>query len=178
MLGRIVRSADFERVLARPACARSALFAVHHLAAGPCPSAWALSTDLSKLSTEAAQAAHRLVDDAADPAPAAAPATTPTPVPQGAWVGVVVPKRFARRAVTRTLVKRQMRVAVSDRQLALPPGLWVLRLRSPIDRKAFPSAASDALRAVVRAELAALLDRALKRLATPVASPGQAGVPA
>ncbi len=89
-----------------------------------------------------------------------------------------MPKRFARRAVTRTLVKRQMRVAVSERQVVLPPGLWVLRLRSPIDRKAFPSAASDALRAVVRAELAALLDRALKRLTTPAALPGQAGVPA
>ncbi|MFO1225692.1 MAG: ribonuclease P protein component [Roseateles sp.] len=168
MLGRIVRSADFERVLGRPACARSALFAVHHLAAGPSPSAWALSTDRAKLSTGPAQAAHRLVDEAADPARAAAPATPPAPVPtpepKGAWVGVVVPKRFARRAVTRSLVKRQMRVAMSDRQAALPPGLWVLRLRSPIDRKAFPSAASDALRAVVRAELGGLLDRAVQRL--------------
>jgi ribonuclease P protein component len=80
-------------------------------------------------------------------------------------VGVVVPKRFAKRSVTRVLIKRQMRAVFAERAVALPSGLWVLRLRSPFDRKAFPSAASDALRAVVRAELGKLLDRAQARSA-------------
>jgi ribonuclease P protein component len=40
--------------------------------------------------------------------------------------------------------------------------MWVVRLRSPFDRQKFPSAASDALRQAARAELAQLLDRALK----------------
>ena len=43
----------------------------------------------------------------------------------------------------------------------MPPGLWVVRLRSPFDRQKFPSAASDALRAAARAELAQLLDKAM-----------------
>jgi ribonuclease P protein component len=40
--------------------------------------------------------------------------------------------------------------------------LWVLRLRSPIDRQQFPSAASDALRRAVHDELETLLRRAAR----------------
>ncbi|MFZ5546885.1 MAG: ribonuclease P protein component [Pseudomonadota bacterium] len=82
--------------------------------------------------------------------------------PAGWWLGTVVPKRHAKRAVTRALLKRQMRVAVERHAHHLPAGLWVLRLRSPFDRQQFPSAASDALRAAVRAELDAVLQRAAR----------------
>lgn len=75
-------------------------------------------------------------------------------------MGIVVPKRHAKRSVTRQLLKRQIRAAFAERP-GMPPGLWVVRLRSPFDRQKFPSAASDALRAAARAELAQLLDRAL-----------------
>ena len=74
---------------------------------------------------------------------------------------MVVPKRHAKRSVTRQLLKRQIRAAFAERP-GMPPGLWVVRLRSPVDRQKFPSAASDALRSAVRAELAQLLDRAMK----------------
>jgi len=78
----------------------------------------------------------------------------------GCWLGSVVPKRLARRAVTRNLVKRQIRAAFAGAAPeALPPGLWVVRLRAPIDRKEFPSAGSDALRRVLREELARLLGK-------------------
>lgn len=83
----------------------------------------------------------------------------PVPAPSGdppARLGLVVPKRLARRAVTRNLVKRQARVAFGRHGSALAPGDWVLRLRAPIDPQRFPSAASDALRALLREELAAL----------------------
>lgn len=80
--------------------------------------------------------------------------------PTGCWMGVVVPKRHAKRSVTRSLLKRQIRSALTNRA-GLPPGLWVVRLRSPFDRKSFPSAASAALRMAAHAELAQLLDRAL-----------------
>jgi len=149
MIGRIQRPVDFERVLARPSRARSAHFALHHLSANPAPSAWVaakLRTAQPELSTGDAQAAHNAVE--------------PTP-PQGCWVGLVVPKRHARRSVTRQLLKRQIRAAFAERP-GMPPGLWVVRLRSPFDRQKFPSAASDALRQAARAELAQLLDRALK----------------
>jgi ribonuclease P protein component len=69
------------------------------------------------------------------------------------WLGAVVPKRHARRAVTRSLLKRQIRSVAERHQGALRPGIWVVRLRSPFDRKLFPSAASGALHAAARAEL-------------------------
>lgn len=79
--------------------------------------------------------------------------------PEGRWLGSVVPKRHARRSVTRTLLKRQIRAAMERHADALPPGLWVVRLRSPFAREQFASAASDALRAAARAELDRLFDR-------------------
>jgi ribonuclease P protein component len=85
------------------------------------------------------------------------------------WLGLVVPRRHARRAVTRTLVKRQMRaqmlgaVAACACGAKLPMGLWVLRLRAPFERAQFPSAASTALRHALRSELALLLEGAAAR---------------
>ncbi len=193
MIGRIVRSADFERVLGTPSRARSAHFAVHHVVARPSlpkrrpPSVKAdLSTgdasphpqlvDDLRESTDAAAstAALSMVDAAAAVTPSqpsesaiaspdagrsrvgATPSTlqgdVSPPAPTGAWLGYVVPKRHAKRAVTRGLLKRQIRAVFGDLP-DLPPGLWVVRLRMPFDRKQFPSASSDALRAAARAEL-------------------------
>jgi ribonuclease P protein component len=152
MIGRIQRPVDFERVLARPSRSRSAHFALHHLPANPAPSAWMaarLRTAQAELSTGDAPVIHTPVE----PAPPAAP--------ESCWVGMVVPKRHAKRSVTRQLLKRQIRAAFAERP-GMPPGLWVVRLRFPFDRQKFPSAASDALRAAARAELAQLLDRVLK----------------
>lgn len=73
------------------------------------------------------------------------------------WLGMVVPKRHARRAVTRSLLKRQMREALRRHASHMPKGLWILRLRSPFAAQQFRAAASDTLRRVVRAELDALL---------------------
>ena len=74
-----------------------------------------------------------------------------------AWVGAVVPKRHARRAVTRSLIKRQIYAATERHRDRLAPGLWIVRLRSPFDRTHFVSSASTALRRCARAELDALL---------------------
>ena len=73
------------------------------------------------------------------------------------WVGAVVPKRHARRAVTRSLVKREIYAAAARHREALAPGLWIVRLRAPFDRALFPSAASTALRRAVRSQLDELL---------------------
>jgi ribonuclease P protein component len=72
-------------------------------------------------------------------------------------LGLVVPKRHARRAVTRSLLKRQMRAAMQRHAQHMPPGMWVLRLRSAFDIAQFPAATSGALRRVLRTELDALL---------------------
>jgi ribonuclease P protein component len=81
----------------------------------------------------------------------------------GLWLGSVVPKRHAKRSVTRNLLKRQIRAAVDRHAAALPQGLWVVRLRAPFDKQRFRSAASDALRLAAREELDAVLARGTAR---------------
>ena len=81
-------------------------------------------------------------------------------LPTGHWFGAVVPKRHARRSVTRSLLKRQVRAAVLRHAGRLAPGLWLVRLRAPFAPAQFPSAASDALRDAARSELEQLLQRA------------------
>lgn len=147
MIGRIVASVDFERVLGTPACARSTHFAVHHLAGRPTPPARPKRATAGKLSTGQAPEADTSVDDSPGPA-------------QGLWLGAVVPKRHARRSVTRTLLKRQIRLRMTAHHGVLAPGLWVVRLRAPFDRAAFPSAASLALGRAAGAELDAVFGRA------------------
>ncbi|MDB6002452.1 MAG: hypothetical protein JWP52_4151, partial [Rhizobacter sp.] len=79
-------------------------------------------------------------------------------------MGAVVPKRHARRAVTRVLLKRQIRVALGSQPMSLQSGLWVVRLRAPFDKRQFPSASSDVLKRLVRDELASLVNGASQRL--------------
>ena len=78
----------------------------------------------------------------------------------GVWFGMVIPKRQARRAVTRNTLRRQMVVAVSRWHDRLDAAVWVLRLRAGFDRDTFPSATSAALRQAVRLELDRLMARA------------------
>ena len=149
-LGRILRAADFERLLQTPSRARSPLFAVHHLASTPSQPARP-----ARLSTGGDQLAHSLVDDS--------PAQAPDPV-SGHWLGFVVPKSLAKRAVTRNLIRRLARASLQNQlnsPTPLPSGMWALRLRAPIDKKAFKSAKSDALRAHLHEDLALLWKRAL-----------------
>jgi ribonuclease P protein component len=83
--------------------------------------------------------------------------------PGDRWLGLVVPKRHAKRSVTRSLLKRQMRTVMAAQADSLPPGLWVLRLKAPFDRKLFTSPASDPLRDAAGDELRQLLQRAAAR---------------
>ena len=157
VLGRIVRAVDFERVLKTVTQSRSPHFAVHHLGSTPSRSSKApiaaTGTDI-ELSTATDTRVATAVDD---------------PAAIGVWLGMVVPKRHAKRSVTRTLLKRHIKAAML-RQLgqfgtASPAaGLWVVRLRAPFDRASFPSAASAALAEAAAAELGRVLDAAMLRL--------------
>ncbi len=69
----------------------------------------------------------------------------------------MVPKRHARRSVTRSLLKRQIRAAVARHAARLPAGLWLVRLKAPFAPQQYPAAASAALAGDARAELDALL---------------------
>ena len=75
-------------------------------------------------------------------------------------MGTVVPKRHAPRAVTRNMLRRQVRAAVQRHEPQLRPGLWLVRLRQPFARSSFVSADSAALRGAVAGELERLLQRA------------------
>ncbi|MBP7301887.1 MAG: ribonuclease P protein component [Brachymonas sp.] len=78
-----------------------------------------------------------------------------------AYSGAIVPKRWAHRAVTRNLIKRQIRQAMLAHPPALSDGLAVLvRQRAAFDPSRFVSASSSMLRAAVRQELAELLAKA------------------
>ena len=75
------------------------------------------------------------------------------------WIGALIPKRWAKRAVTRNTIRRQI-YAVASEFASLPEAAHVVRLRSGVDRQAFPSASSLALKQALRAELKALFSGA------------------
>jgi ribonuclease P protein component len=98
-----------------------------------------------------------------------APDMVPAVFPQKAlWLGAMVPKRWARRAVTRNTIKRQIYAVSASLKTALPEHAHLVRLRSGFDKKLFPSASSDALKASVRKELLQLFERAVQVLPSPV----------
>ena len=170
MLNRLVHKADFERLLASRSRLRSAHFAVHHVAGGPAARVWVASGLKSgKLSTGPVSNSPQAVDD------------LPVAAPEGHWLGCVVPKRHARRAVTRSLLKRQMRSAFERHAPGLPAGLWLLRLSQGFAVSQFVSARSGLLADAARSELDRLLaglqqspkppaTRALVAAATPAAA--------
>ena len=75
-------------------------------------------------------------------------------------VGALVPKRWAKRAVTRNTIKRQIYHVSLLFETQFAPGAHVVRLRSAFDPKLFPSATSASLRAALRRELIGLFGQA------------------
>ena len=170
MIGRLLRSADFVRVLRTRTQASSVHFAVHHLADRPSRPAKYIavlgqsdagSVPDGELSTAADVSQTSPVDDLTVYAESEALKSELT----GVWLGAVVPKRHARRSVTRILLKRQIRSVVTGQSSILGHGLWVVRLRAPFDRTKYPSAASDELKHAARAELEQVLASAIERMA-------------
>ncbi|MDO8906366.1 ribonuclease P protein component [Hydrogenophaga sp.] len=75
------------------------------------------------------------------------------------WLGVLLPKRWARRAVTRNAIRRQIYETARAMAPMLPKAAMVVRLRSEFSRKQFLSATSVELKRAVRAELEQLMER-------------------
>jgi ribonuclease P protein component len=72
-------------------------------------------------------------------------------------VGAVVPKRWARKAVTRNLIKRQIYALSRQAWVAVPTADRVIRLRKTFDTQRYISANSSHLRQAVRKELLELM---------------------
>lgn len=119
-------------------------------------------------------ALHRLVLGARECAPASeCPGAQALFSGPDVWLGAMVPKRWARRAVTRNAIKRQIYGVAAALEPTLPPAAHVVRLRATFDRKQFVSASSDPLKQAVRAELQQLFERALGAR-KPASAPGAA----
>jgi ribonuclease P protein component len=156
-VARLVRSKDFERVLRRKAYAQTTHFALHYLADRPSVAVKPASKTavFSELSTDQSSVASKPVDGLVEDTQKQIEIA-----PLGAiWLGTVVPKRHARRAVTRNAIKRQINTVVLACVGSLSQGLWVVRLRSPFSRDEFLSASSPQLKVAVRDELVLLLSR-------------------
>jgi ribonuclease P protein component len=131
---------QFQAVLAGGIVARTSHFALHRLTLSP--------------AGVATPAMDKPVDDASPPGPR----PLFSHVDQ-TWLGAMVPKRWAKRAVTRNAIKRQIYTISGAAGSRLPQAAYVVRLKSGFDRKEFVSASSEALKLAVRQELDLLIDR-------------------
>lgn len=73
------------------------------------------------------------------------------------WMGAMVPKRWAKCAVTRNTIKRQIYTISSEFSEHYRPAAFVVRLRRAFPRTEFISARSEKLKHAVRAELEVLM---------------------
>jgi ribonuclease P protein component len=137
-LQRIVSKAQFAAVMSGQTVSRTPHFALHRVAL---PSS--VSSPVSPAVSVAAE-----------------PLDKPLFAVQDTWLGVIVPKRWAKRAVTRNTIKRQIYAVSTDSSCHLPPAAHVVRLRAGFSRAEFISATSDKLKSAVRAELKQLFSSA------------------
>ena len=162
-------SADFQQALGTRPVARSAHVSVHFVVPSLARALPAANTEkaVQKSATQAESAALQ------GKLSTAASLMDVEPVDEvrthlRVWrLGLVIPKKMARRSVTRSLIKHQARELWRLNAPLLeeagwlhdlrPVGNWVLRLKAPWLKSDFPSAASEPLKQAVRAEITELL---------------------
>ena len=77
------------------------------------------------------------------------------------WVGAMTPKRWAKRAVTRNAIKRQIYTVSASLTSQFPTAAFLVRLRREFSRNDDVSASSEALKEAVRTQLLVLLHAAI-----------------
>ena len=143
--------------------ARTPHFALHRL----------LFSDACTATPDAAADNAVVLNSDHAPAVSTAPANHPQPLPaagalhplfgvNAVWMGAMVPKRWARRAVTRNTIKRQIYAVSAALEGNFCVAAHVVRLRSTFDRKQYLSATSDQLKHDVRSELQQLFAAAVQ----------------
>jgi ribonuclease P protein component len=153
---RLLSSKDFERVLTRSSFVRKGCFALHFLA--ECPSSISPSQRL-KVSGAAAFA-----PDGTQAGFASKPVNAVFEQPKCVYLGLVVPKRHARRSAMRSLIKRKIRTIFGEVAHRLPRGMWVVRLTKPFPVAEFTSAQSEKLRQSLQSELDAVVEHCFARI--------------
>ena len=108
-------------------------------------------------------ALHRCALTIQDSKPTAQKFTPSLPlfVSADVWMGAMVPKKWAKRAVTRNVIKRQIFAIGESFGDRLLPCAHVVRLRCGFDREIYASATSDALLQAIRTEIKSLFGNAL-----------------
>lgn len=144
---RLKTRSQFQAVLAGITVARTAHFALHHLVPEP------------------TVPVHASVPRSLASEPSTGFATVSAFALTSAWIGALVPKRWAKRAVTRNMIKRQIYTMIQIQKPAHRVAAQVVRLRAGFGPDRYPSATSIALKAAVRQELEQLF-----ALASPVAA--------
>ena len=88
-------------------------------------------------------------------------ASVPVPVftRDATWFGAMAPKRWAKRAVTRNAIKRQIYSVGTLLKPILPNAAFLVRLRREFSRKDFISASSTELKEAVRSEVLELMKK-------------------
>lgn len=129
----MTQRAQFQAVLAGQTVARTAHFVLHR----------------KPLLPDAANAADALFPPC--------PVNTTEPM---AWIGAMVPKRWARRAVTRNAIRRQVYTLANGAADQFTGAAHLVRLRAGFAKTEFPSASSTALKTAVRTELQQLFNKA------------------
>ena len=145
---RLQTRAQFDAVLGHRALASTEHFALH-------------CSDRLDSSLEAAhKPAHKPAHEAADQEARPDPARTPVAGLKQPAIGAMVPKKWARKAVTRNLIRRQI-YSLAEHQLPNRPALaYVVRLRRSFSAQRFLAASSVPLKNEVRAQLVLLLAQA------------------
>lgn len=123
--------AQFERVLGQPFPVTSPFFVLHYCL---------------NLSTDEEQLVHSSVDKCYF---------------EDSRLGLVIPKRWTKNAVTRSLIKRQCRAQFRNFADLLPAGDWVIRQRRSFSRDIWLSCSSVLLKERVRKELRDLLEKSV-----------------
>jgi ribonuclease P protein component len=121
--------------------------------------AWAQFQQLMK-TPPVARSKHFVVHRATNPEPAAAESIQPAPASdqvKGLCLAALLPKRWAKRAVTRNALRRQIYAAFALQQAQLAPVPHLVRLRAAMDPEVFTSACSVPLKKAVRQEIDQLL---------------------
>lgn len=161
---------QFQAAMAGGTVSRTAHFALHRLVLGADGTASSGGAVVASGDSRAAAAASAPDDSGPGVSPQAL-----FGVSDAVWLGAMVPKRWARRAVTRNTIKRQIYTVGATFEARLPQAAHVVRLRSTFDRKQFISATSDQLKQAVRAELLQLFGYATKRSGHGQGAGGAAG---